>query len=214
MSARVIDQATWPRRRHFAVFNAFDYPHINVCAPVDVTQLYPLVKARGLSVTVSVVYLLARAANEIAEFRTRIRGDVVVEHDRVHPSPTILVDDDLFSYCTIPFAPDFATFAASAARRIAAVRQNPTLEDEPGQDDLLYMTSLPWVAFTGLMHPIHMHPADSVPRIAWGKMAADGARRTMPLSVQAHHALLDGVHVGRYFERVETMLRQPEAYLD
>jgi len=27
----------------------------------------------------------------------------------------------------------------------------------------------------------------------------------MPLSLQAHHALVDGVHVGRFFEAVEAI---------
>ena len=32
----------------------------------------------------------------------------------------------------------------------------------------------------------------------------------MPLSVQAHHALVDGVHMGRYFEIMQAYLDQPQ----
>ncbi len=31
----------------------------------------------------------------------------------------------------------------------------------------------------------------------------------MPLSVQVNHALMDGVHVGRYYERVQAYLDNP-----
>ena len=202
---REIDLQTWPRRKHFEVFNAYDYPHFNLSAPVDVTCLVPFVKERGLSLTVTLVYLLARAANDLPEFRWRIRGRRVVEHEIVHPSTTVLVREDLFSFCTIPFNPDFAVFTAQAAKYIELVKQSPTLEDEPGRDDLLFMTAIPWVSFTGVVHPIHMHPSDSVPRIAWGKYYPEGGHIRMPLSVQVHHALMDGLHVGRYFQRVQEL---------
>jgi chloramphenicol O-acetyltransferase type A len=203
---KIIDMNNWPRRRHFSLFNRFDYPHINLSANVDISSFYRVVKERGIPFTVAIIYLLSRAANEAAEFRLRIRGNEVVEHDVVHPSPTVMAADDLFSFCTIPYTPDVEAFAEKAAERMAYFQENPTLEDEDGQDDLLYMTGIPWVSFTAIMHPIHMNPADSVPRIAWGKFLKEGRCKQMPLSVQVHHALMDGLHVGRYFERVQAML--------
>ncbi|MFO7176895.1 CatA-like O-acetyltransferase, partial [Enterococcus faecium] len=71
-------------------------------------------------------------------------------------------------------------------------------DEEP--DDLLYITSVPWVTFSSIMHPTHQQQHDSVPRIAWGKFEHQGERLVMPLSVQAHHALVDGVHIGKYYE--------------
>lgn len=210
---RHIDLNTWPRREHFKVFNAFDYPHFSLCANVDLTAFLPAVKRRGVSFTVAMVYLLARTANEIAEFRYRIRAGAVVEHEVVHPSVTILTADDLFSFCTFDYDEDFAAFAASAAERIAYVQTHPTLEDEPGQDDLLFMTAIPWVSFTSFMHALALNPADSVPRFAWGKIFEEGAASKMPLSVQAHHALMDGVHVGRFYEKVQDYLHHPDAVL-
>jgi chloramphenicol O-acetyltransferase type A len=34
----------------------------------------------------------------------------------------------------------------------------------------------------------------------------------MPLSVEAHHALIDGVHIGKYFQEFERGLAEPEHY--
>lgn len=210
---RRIDIETWPRREHFRVFDAMDYPHFSLCANVDVTALHAAAKQRGVSFTVAVTYLVARAANAHPAFRYRIRGGEVVEHEVVHPSATLLRDDELFTFCTIPFAEPFAAFAEQAAACIAHVREHPTLEDEPGQDDLLFMTSIPWVSFTSFMHPIHLHPVDSVPRFAWGKFFEEGAALKMPLSVQAHHGLMDGVHMGRFFATVQDYLHQADDLL-
>jgi chloramphenicol O-acetyltransferase type A len=207
---RYIDMQAWPRRRHFDAFRAITYPHFGLCASVDVTTFRALMHERRHSFTVAIAHLLARAANGIPEFRQRIRGEQVVEHDVVHPSMTILTPGDLFSFCTVRYAEDFCTFAAQAAEAIARVQAHPVLEDEPGQDDLLFMTSIPWVSFTSVQHPIDLGHVDSVPRIAWGRFRAVGDRLEMPLSIQVHHALMDGVHAGRYFAQVQRLLDRPQ----
>ena len=206
---RYIDMSTWPRRKHFELFNAFDFPHFNLCADIDITTMCKELPKFSFSFTVVIIYALAKAANAIKEFRYRIRDGKVVEHDMIHPSPTILLDNDLFSFCTIPFNHNFKIFGAGANAAIEHVKKNPTLEDQPGQDELIYMTSIPWVSFTSFIHPAHMNPVDSIPRIAWGKFFKQAGRKKMPLSVQVHHALADGIHVGRYFNQVQEYLDEP-----
>jgi chloramphenicol O-acetyltransferase type A len=119
---RYVDLETWPRREHFRVFSALGYPHTSMSANVDVTAFYSAVKQRGVSFTVATMYVLARAANEIPEFRYRIRGGEPVEHEVVHPSTTILTGEDLFSFLTVAFAQDFPLFAVRAAEEIAYKR--------------------------------------------------------------------------------------------
>jgi chloramphenicol O-acetyltransferase type A len=36
----------------------------------------------------------------------------------------------------------------------------------------------------------------------------------MPISVEAHHALMDGLHVGRYFEKLESYFSNPRPALN
>ena len=210
---RKIGLETWPRRKHFKLFCTFDHPHFNMCANVDLTAFYPALKQRGTPFTVGILYVISRTANAIPEFRYRIHGEEVVEHEIVHPSVTILVDNDLFSFCHIDYVEEFLEFAAGATRMITYVKEHPTLRSNPEQDDRLYMTALPWVSFTSFTHPMQLHPADSIPRFAWGKLFKEGESLKMPLSVQGHHALMDGLHMGRYYERVQAYFQQPEMIL-
>jgi len=209
-----VDLRTWRRRQHFDLFNTFDHPHFNMCANLELTAFHQSIRGRGWSFTVAFVYVIARAANAIPEFRQRIRAGKVVEHDIVSPSVTILVDDDLFSFCTIPYCESFADFADSATAMIAHVKKHPNLENDPGRDDLLFMTALPWVSFTSFMHPMQLHPADSIPRFAWGRFFKEGQQLKIPLSVQGHHALMDGIHMGRFYARVEDYMQHPAVVLD
>lgn len=207
---RSIDLETWSRREQFKMFNGWDYPHFNMCVNVNLTTIYPLIKQHGIRPTAAIVYVLARAANDIPEFRLRIRGEEVVEHESVHPSFTVLAKDDLFSFCLVEYTQDFALFAQRVSQQIVNMSEHPTLKDPPGRDNLLYMTALPWVSFTSFMHPINLKHLDSVPRFAWGKFFQDGEALKMPLSVQAHHALMDGIHMSRYYEKVQDYLDQPD----
>jgi chloramphenicol O-acetyltransferase type A len=211
---RLIDLETWSRREHFRFFNAWEYPHFSMCANVDLTSFYPALKRRNISFTVAVVYVIARAANEIPEFRYRIRGDEVVEHEIVHPATTILVSEDIFSFCFFRYFEEFSLFAAKAAEEIDCVKKRLIIKDEPGQDDLLFMTAIPWVSFTSFMHPLDLRPADSIPRFAWGKYFEDGDGLKMPLSVQGHHAVMDGLHVGRFYAKVDEYLKNPDMIFD
>jgi len=210
---RTINLQTWSRREHFKVYSNFDHPHFGLCANVDITKFLPAVKERGISFSVAVIYLISRVANAIPEFRYRIRAGEVIEHEVAHPSSTILTGEDLFSFCTFEYQPHFPTFAKHAAEQIAFIKEHPTLKDAPGADNLLFMTAIPWVSFTSFTHPMHSSPPDSVPRFAWGKFFEEGGNLKMPLAVQGHHALMDGIHIGKFYEQMQESLNAADEVL-
>lgn len=208
-----LDMQNWPRSEHFKFFSTFNHPHFNMCVNIDLTRFQPYIKRHGFSFTVTMVYMISRAANAVQEFRYRIQDGEIVVHDTVSPSVTILANDDLFSFCTIDYSQDFNAFADRASRQIGAVKGSPTLKNPPGRDDLLFMTAIPWVSFTSFTHPMMQHPADSIPRFAWGKVFMDGDKVKMPLSVQGHHCVMDGIHMGKFYGHIQDYLDQPEVIL-
>lgn len=211
---RRIDLENWPRRRHFELFRTLAYPYFNLCAEIDVAPLVRAVERGGSSFTAHLVYALSRAANGIPELRQRIRGDEVVEHPVVHPSITVRTAEDLFAFCTIEYSDNAEAFVQSAMEAIDRARRHPSIEDEPDRDDYLFMTAIPWVSFTSMMHPVPLSPPDSVPRIAWGRFRVEGRRRPMPLSIHAHHGLVDGIHAGRFYEGVEGWIDDVKRWAD
>ena len=202
---RQINIETWARRKHYEFFKAFDAPHFNVTANVDVTKLYTYAKESGQSFFKLFLYGAVKTANEIPELRYRIRGDEVVEHEIVHPSFTVMLDEDVFNFCAAKFSADLPTFLEEVTARMEQATEEVVVGDEE-PDDLLYITSVPWVTFTSITHPTNRQQQDSVPRIAWGKFERQGSRMVMPLSVQAHHALVDGVHIGKYYEKLQAWI--------
>lgn len=192
------------RKKHFEFFKNFSQPHFNICGNVEITNLVDHIKANGLSFTPVMVYLISKTANDIREFRWRLRGEKIVEHELVHPSFAVTPKgSDVFSFCPVDFEYDFAAFYQAATAAMDHFQNNPTVEDIEGRDDYLFLSIIPWISFTGFTHAMNYINPDSVPRIVWGKYFKDAKKVMMPLSVQAHHALVDGKHVGQYFKKFE-----------
>ena len=200
----------WPRKEHYQFFRNFDYPYFSLCADMDFSIILPTIKKDEISFTAAMMYLIARVANHIPEFRQRVRDGDPVEYPVVHPSATILSKNDLFTFCTVRYNPDFKEFIQQAEEEIALVKERPGLEEKIQDDSMLYMTSIPWVSFTSFHHPLKLNPADSIPRFAWGKYRQEGDAVVMPLSVQGHHALMDGLHMGLFYQDFQKLLDQPE----
>lgn len=209
---RTIDQENWPRREQFELFKDFGLPYFSITADVDITP-YRTALPKGGRFTIGLVFAIATAANAVTEFRQRIRGDDVIEFDTVHPSIIVLNDDDAFRFCAFPFAEDFAEFSKDGPERIERARAAPSMFDYQDQDDFLFLTGLPWISFSGVMHAVPTHKPDSVPRIAWGKYRDVAGRIMLPLNVQVHHALVDGIHVGRFYAKVEDVLSRANKWL-
>ena len=199
-TVKIIDIATWPRRQHYEFFRKLDYPHFSITGTVDISRLLPIIKKQKRPLFKTLLYCALRTANQIPEFRTRIRTDTVLIHDRINPRFTSRTGDDLFSFCTATYEEKIEDFYDSVTRSMAGVAKTVCLQEEPDRDDFLFVTSIPWISFTGIVHPVHMSPVDSIPRVTFGKYTNEqtGVIK-LPLAVQGHHSLIDGRHMGEFF---------------
>lgn len=199
-----IDFETWPRKQHFEFFHTMDYPQFNVCLNIDVTHFLAFVKEHGISFYYAMGFASTKIANEVDNFRYRIRGEQVILHDKVHPSFTDMsADSDLFKIVTVELGGDIVQFAHKAKEQSEQQKAYFIFENAEERDDVLYITCVPWFSFTQITHPIALNKDDSVPRISWGKYFRQGEKWMMPFSVQASHALMDGVHVGKYVSKLQ-----------
>ena len=210
---KIIDLQNWKRRDHYEFYKGLAFPYLNITANVNLTKLIPLTRTSGTSLFSALAYITSTAANRIPELRQRIRGDQVVEHEVVRSSFTVLNEDETFGFATIDYAQDHSTFNDRILAGIEQSRQNPSIHDEAGRDDMIFLTTLTWVSFTQLTHPVPLNPPDSFPRISWGKYFTQSAEILMPLSLMANHALVDGLHVGLFFKYVQEMLNNPQTFL-
>jgi chloramphenicol O-acetyltransferase type A len=210
-----LDIDSWPRKAAFEFFRAFDKPYFNVCLRLDVAALKATVAALGVGTfTLAYHYLALRLANEHEPFRYRLQGGRVRIHDVVHGGATVLRDDDSFGFAELPYHRDYARFADDGAAAMARARLlHAPFEPRLDAAGVIHTTTLPLIPFTSFSHARNWGREDSVPKLAFGRAERDGSRLWLPFSVEVHHALMDGVHVGRYVRDFEGALREPLAWL-
>lgn len=207
---RFIDLETWPRRAIHDFFLGFEDPWFNLTTEIEVGRTKAWCKEQGASFSLACWFAVLRAANEVEAFRMRLRDGQVWVHDRVRVGATALKPDDCFTYVYFPDGEDFASFVVTAEAELAERLQAEGLEPDSGDDDLLHCTVVPWVRFTGIKHARFGNPKDSIPKIALGRATptAEGVR--MPVSIEGHHALIDGIHAGAFFDALERAFAEPE----
>ena len=204
----LIDQASWNRREHFTFFSAFEEPFFGLVAPVDCTRA--LAEAKRLGVPFFLYYLHAalRAVNRVEALRYRIEDGQVYCYDRIHASATIGRPDHTFGFSFIEHQDELADFLPTANAEIAAVQASPglRLSETTGRPDVIHFSAIPWVRFTGLTHARSFGHPDSCPKISVGQTYAEGATTLLPVSINVHHGLADGYHVGQFMAAFQALL--------
>ncbi len=212
---RELDLESWSRRAQYAFFRGYDLPFFGLTAEVDVTALRAACRGAGASFSLATWYAVYRAANAVEPLRYRIRGERVVVHDEIRVATTVDTGPETFAFVYLPPASDFPAFVEGARAVIAEARARPgvTMDDRPEDDGVVHGTVLPWVRFTAIRHARRLGLEDSVPKVALGRASperGDGGREVMPVSIEAHHALLDGVHLGRFYAALQDRLDAPD----
>ena len=64
---------------------------------------------------------------------------------------------------------------------------------------MFFITTVPWLSFTAFTHPYDPLYA-YIPVITLGKFVARGDTWVMPVAVQAHHGVVDGIHLAQFYE--------------
>ena len=208
ISARkAIDIATWKRREHFEFFAAMDEPFHGVVVNIECTRLYQARSKTGTSFFLSYLHKILLAVNQTDAFRLRIEGDSAVDYACIHANVTIARPDHTFGFCPIAFLPVLQDFAANADVQIARVKAAQGLcQDANGlREDMIHLSVLPGIRFTGLSHATRFDAKRSVPKLSVGQCFEQNGRWMMPLAVSVHHALVDGYDLGQFLERVQAL---------
>lgn len=207
-----LDLQRWPRREVFEFFRGFDKPYFNVCVRLDVAALRAAAREAGAGFSLACHHLVMRAAHRIEPFRYRLEGARVRVYPVVHGSTAALRDDGGLAFAHLPYDEDFGRFAATGRRALQAARSG-SLAEQGDDAALLHFTNLPWLHFSSFSHARNWGREDSVPKFAFGRADDDGAHCWMPLSIEVHHALMDGLHVGQLVAEIEDTLRAPQHWL-
>ncbi len=198
-----IDMEKYKRLSHFNYFKSLANPYVGITADVDITRFYETIKKKNYPFFLPFLWCVSRAANGVREFRQRIIDDRIIEYDFCITSHTVAKEDGTYSYCQLDECMELEQFL-----EYAAIEQNKAKLLDSIDEDLteylsyLFVSSIPWVTYTSVINPTPF-PADSNPRINWGKYVKRDNRIYMPVSVLCNHALVDGRQLGEFYRLLE-----------
>ena len=203
-----INTDTWKRKEHFEWFNEFDEPFFGITSEIECKGAYDYCKKNNVSFFAYYLHKSLAAANQVEELKYRIKGDDVILVDRIDASPTIGRDNGTFAFSFIKYSEDFELFNSELQKEVEAVQNSEGLRAEGDTEliNVIHFSSIPWIKFTGVTHARNLKVNDSCPKITFGKLFNKDNKLFMPISVNAHHGLVDGKHVGEFLTIYQDIL--------
>lgn len=199
MEYKLLDMNSYTRKNHFEYFCSMAYPYAGMTVNVDITELYKSIKKKSLPFFHTMLYVTVNAANGVPELRQRIKNKEIIEYDRCPASYTLALEDGTFCYCRLDCSMPYQEFLEYAEKQQDKAKASSSIEDGADVDSLFFISCIPWVSFTSLVQPVPS-PADSNPRITFGKYFQEGDKTLMPIALLVHHGLADGLHISQFYK--------------
>lgn len=202
MNHRYLDMEHYPRRGQFDYFRSMTYPYAGMTVNMDITHFMTRIKEKKLPFYLTMLYAATYTANTIPEFRQRIRKDRIIEFDHCIPSYTLALENGIYCYCSADDRLPFPEFLSDAKLRQEDAKKAAIIEDDENVEQLFFFSTIPWASYTAIVQPVPT-PADSNPRITWGKYFETEGRLKIPVTVLVNHALMDGYHISKFFQELQ-----------
>ncbi|MGC4041843.1 MAG: chloramphenicol acetyltransferase [Flavobacterium sp.] len=207
---KIIDVQSWNRKEHFEFFSKMASPYFGIVTEVDCTKAYETCKEKNLSFFAYYLHKSMVAVNAVEELKYRIVDDAVVAFDTIHAGSTIGREDGTFGFIFVNFTPDFDAFNKELQQEILEVKNSTglRLNNDDIKKSLIRHSTIPWNPFSGLLHPTNLDKTESVPKITFGKFSIREGRKYLPVSIEAHHGLVDGFHISKYLAEFQLQLNK------
>lgn len=204
MSFHLIDYQTWERKEFYEHFINEVVCTYSTTVNLDITNL------KNMRLYPTMIWLLTKAVNQMPEFRTALTDKGVGIYDEMHPSYTIFNKEKKnFSTIWTEFHADYNEFLSAYETDVEkfslSERYAPKPNIPPNSFDI---SMVPWFTFTSFNLNIFGDGKYLLPIFTLGKYFDDNGKRLLPISIQVHHAVCDGYHIGKFVETLQTMINQ------
>ena len=201
---QIINENEWERAIHCMVFRDSVEPAFCVTFDIDITNFLGQVRRQNVSFTIAFVYAVCKCANGIKAFRYRFLDGKIVLFDQIDTAFTYLnKETELFKVINVPMRDTLKEYVELATR---TAEEQKEYFIGPLGNDVFQCSPMPWVTYTHISHTNSGKKDNATPLFDWGRYYERDGRIIMPVSVQAHHSFVDGIHIGRFAEQLQNYL--------
>ncbi len=202
---QIVEPKETSRAAAFELWRNSPTPMVTFLKTLDVSRLVRMSRRKGLKFNKLLCYCIGQAATGIDEMFQLPVGDVFHRFDGLCIDVIVNVNKGGIQYCDIPFTDDFQKFSADYDRLTREVAETGIYNDMC--DSLMCIGTSALVKYD-IDAVINAHSGYwNNPFIAWGSYRKGLFRTTLPVSMQFHHAQMDGQQAALYLDRLQETIK-------
>jgi len=201
---KTVNIEKWNRKEHFDAYRDAIKCGFSLTVKLDISAIIPFVKEQGFKFYPVMIYLLSKAVNQHPEFKMAMKDGDLIIWDSVNPVYTVLHQDtETFSALSVPYTDSFQDFIASYNAVLQRNENNRSFLPEKPPKNHFNISALPWIHFESFNLNIADFTDYFAPSFTFGKYQTEGNKILMPLAIQVHHAVCDGLHVAKLINTLQ-----------
>lgn len=114
-------------------------------------------------------------------------------------------ETELFKVVNVPMIDDLKEYCELATK---VANEQKEYFTGPLGNDVFQCSLMPWVTYTHISHTNSGKKDNATPLFDWGKYYEKDGKVLIPISVQAHHSFVDGLHIGQFVEKLQKLLNE------
>lgn len=205
MKYKYINLDNWDRKEYFNHY----YKKVPCTYSMTVKLDISTIKEQNLKLYPTMLYVITKIVNKYDEFKTFIDNDGnIIIFDEMLPCYTIFnKQTNTFSDLWTKFDNDYNKFCTHYEEDIKNFGNNiGMIAKDNIPINSFNISMIPWVTFEGFNLNIKEGWNYLLPIFTIGKYFNENNKYFLPLSIQVHHAVCDGFHIGRFINDLQNLL--------
>ena len=179
-------------------------PMVTLVKTFDVGRLVKVSRRTGMKFTMLMCWCMGKAASSIEEFFLLPEDGRLFRYDRLAINIVVQNVKGGINLCDVPYSDDIEQFNADyleLTSQAAETCKSTALDDYM----ILGTSALPQTELDCIVNQYSGRYNN--PFLAWGRYRKGWLKTTLPVSLQFHHAQMDGGHAVRFLQRLQEEIK-------
>ena len=188
------------RAEAFSMWMSSPQPMVTLMKTFDVSRLRKVSRKTGIRFNVLLCWCICKAASSIEEMFLLPMPEHLYRYDKLAVNVIVVNDKGGITLCDVPYFEDISQFNADyleVTRLAAKTCKSTSLEDAM----IIGTSALPHTELDCIVNQFSGRWNN--PFLAWGKYRKGLFKTTLPISLQFHHAQMDGMQACRFLNNLQ-----------
>ena len=200
-----IDPKETNRKEAFEHWMSSPMPMVTLMKTIDVSRLRKVSRKQGIKFTALLCWCICKAASSIEEFFLLPEPGHLYRYDKLAVNVIVLNDKGGITSCDVPYSEDIRQFNADYLKVTSMAAK--TCKSTSLEDAMIIGTSaLPHIELDCIVNQYSGRWNN--PFLAWGKYRKSLFKTTVPISLQFHHAQMDGMQACRFLDNLQHEIKR------